>query len=51
MDIFNISLDFFHVFRDMAIDLIKQWDKVEIVANRAIKFMENFTLELVDRFL
>ena len=49
MDIFNISLDFFHIFRDMTIDLFNQWDKVEIVAQRFIQYMEAFTLEIISR--
>ena len=49
MDILNISLDFFHIVRDMTIDLFNQWDKVEIVAQRFIQYMEAFTLEIISR--
>lgn len=51
MNILNQLLDVFNVFKNMTIGLIGQWEKGETVANRAIKFMENFSLELIERFL
>ena len=51
MDVLQIFADYFEVFKNVTIKLFEQWDKVETVANRAIKFMENFSLELIERFL
>lgn len=50
MDIFNIFLDYFHVVRNIAIDLFNQWDNVETVATRFIHLVELLSLDLLERF-
>ncbi len=49
MDIFEIFLDYFNVFKNVVIKLFDQWDTVEVVATRFVSLMENLSMAILQR--